>query len=111
MGNDGNHARVALSRSAVAPEEHGADDGSVIPTLILIGFVLGRWWKVVIPATAVAWPVILVTGGNRVDLELALGAGMLAAISTAVGAGVFLAVMAISGVMARAVLRWLAPHG
>ena len=50
-------------------DEHGADIGGVIPTLILVGFVLGRWWKVVIPAAAVAWPGLLVASGARFDTQ------------------------------------------
>ena len=32
----------------------------MIPTMILFGLVLGRWWKSAIAAGAVVWPAILV---------------------------------------------------
>src|SRR5215217_7570191 len=30
----------------------------MIPTLLIVGLVLGRWWRVVIPAATIAWPSV-----------------------------------------------------
>lgn len=30
----------------------------MIPTLLLVGLVLGKWWRVVIPAGAIGWAVL-----------------------------------------------------
>jgi len=59
----------------------------VIPTMILFGFVLGRWWKSAIVAGAVLWPAILVLASiiGRADV---LSAAVLGAINTAAGVAV-----------------------
>jgi hypothetical protein len=31
----------------------------VIPTLLLVGLVLGRWWRIVIPLATVTWIVLV----------------------------------------------------
>ncbi len=60
----------------------------MIPTLILFGAVLGRWWRVALLASAVGWPVLLVvTGAMSVRPALA-GAAGLAVLNT--GAGVLI---------------------
>jgi hypothetical protein len=35
----------------------------MIPTMILFGLVLGRWWRSTLVAAAVAWPLLLLAGG------------------------------------------------
>lgn len=64
----------------------------MIPTMILFGLVLGRWWRVTIAAAAVFWPVLLlVTGVAQQSGSLVstlLGAALLAALNAAVGAAV-----------------------
>lgn len=58
----------------------------MIPTLILVGFVLGRWWRFALTAAAIAWPLTLVTS-DVVALDwmsVGLAAG-LAVINTLVG--------------------------
>jgi hypothetical protein len=60
----------------------------VIPTLILIGAVFGRWWRVTLLVSAVGWPVLLVvTGAMGIGPALAGVAGL--AVLNA-GAGVLL---------------------
>lgn len=57
----------------------------VIPTLILAGLVLGRWWRTAIAATAITWPVVLVASGvMNVGWGL-LDAAAIAVPNTAVG--------------------------
>jgi hypothetical protein len=60
----------------------------VIPTLILIGAVFGRWWRVTLAVSVVGWPVLLVaTGAMSVGPALA-GAAGLAVLN--IGAGVLI---------------------
>jgi hypothetical protein len=63
--------------------------GDVIPTLLLVGFVLGRWWRVVIPAAAIGWAVLLIVTGVDSGLSFAVAAALLGAINVAVGVAVF----------------------
>jgi len=60
----------------------------VIPTLIMVGAVFGRWWRVTLLASAVGWPVLLVvTGAMSIGPALA-GAAGLAVLNS--GAGVLI---------------------
>lgn len=61
----------------------------MIPTLLLVGFVLGRWWRVVIPAAAIGWAVLLIVTGVNSGLSFAVAAAFLGAINVGVGAVVF----------------------
>jgi len=71
----------------------------MIPTLILLGVVLGRWWPVPLVISAVGWPLLLlVTDVMTVEPGL-VGASGLAVLNTAVGVLVHQAVL-------RAVRRW-----
>lgn len=58
----------------------------MIPTLILLGLLLGRWWWLPLLISAVGWPILLVATGTM-NIE----SGLLAASGLAVlnaGAGV-----------------------
>ena len=67
----------------------------MIPTMMVFGLVLGRWWKSALIAAAIFWPVLLVVtrvlpsgsdvGPFLVDVLLASG---LAAANAAVGVGI-----------------------
>ena len=58
----------------------------MVLTLIAFGAVFGRWWRAALPASAVAWPALLLATGTM-SLEPALiGAAGLAALNTAAGA-------------------------
>jgi len=61
----------------------------VIPTLLLLGLVVGRWWKLVIPLGAVGWAVLLIVTGVDSGATFAVGAAAVAAVNLAVGALVF----------------------
>lgn len=57
----------------------------MIPTLILLGLVFGRWWRSSLIAAAVGWPVLLIaTDVMSVEAGL-LGASALAIMNAAVG--------------------------
>lgn len=57
----------------------------MIPTMILFGLILGRWWKSCLTAGTVGWPMLLwVDGIIRSPSEL-FGAAGLAAVNTLVG--------------------------
>jgi hypothetical protein len=60
----------------------------VIPTLILVGAIFGRWWRATLLVSALGWPVLLVvTGAMSIGPALA-GAAGLAVLNS--GAGVLL---------------------
>src|SRR5712691_8714199 len=44
---------------------------AVVLTLIVFGAVFGRWWRAALPASAVAWPALLLATGTM-SLEPAL---------------------------------------
>ena len=60
----------------------------MIPTLILIGAVLGRWWRVTLAVSVVGWPVLLVATGAMSAGPALAGAAGLAVLNT--GAGVLI---------------------
>jgi hypothetical protein len=57
----------------------------VIPTLILVGLVFGRWWRIVIPLAAVGWAVLLIVTGVDSGFVFALGAAAIAIPNVALG--------------------------
>jgi hypothetical protein len=61
----------------------------MIPTLLLVGLVLGKWWRIVIPAAVVGWVAVLLA--TRVDsgLEFVLGAAALAFVNVTIGVLLF----------------------
>lgn len=59
----------------------------MIPTLLLVGLVFGRWWRIVIPLATVIWIVLVsVTADPTADVGDALLAAALAAANVTVGA-------------------------
>ena len=57
----------------------------MIPTMILLGLVLGRWWWVAPAVAAVCWPALLLaTDVVPLDATL-LAAALLAAVNAGVG--------------------------
>lgn len=60
----------------------------MIPTLIMIGAVFGRWWRVTLLVSAVGWPVLLVVTGAMSIGPALVGAAGLAVLNT--GAGVLI---------------------
>jgi hypothetical protein len=61
----------------------------VIPTLILVGFVFGRWWRVTVPVTTVAWVTALILFGGGMSDDDFVPATALAIANLTVGVVVF----------------------
>lgn len=57
----------------------------MIPTMILLGLILGRWWRAALVAAALGWPVLLVvTDVVGINASL-LAAAALAVVNAGVG--------------------------
>ena len=67
----------------------------MIPTMIVFGLLLGRWWKTALIAAAIFWPALLLVtdvlqnppAGQSLVTSTLLAAG-LGALNAAVGVGV-----------------------
>lgn len=60
----------------------------MIPSLILLGVLLGRWWWLPLPVAAAGWPALLVaTGAMDIGPGLIAASG-LALLNTGVGVAV-----------------------
>ncbi|MFI7482155.1 hypothetical protein ACH9EU_07030 [Kocuria sp. M1R5S2] len=57
----------------------------MIPTMIVFGLVLGRWWKSALVASAVVWPALLVASGTMGLSANLLGGALLGVLNAAVG--------------------------
>jgi hypothetical protein len=60
----------------------------VIPTMIVFGLLLGRWWRIALIAAAVLWPALLVADGVIGLSASLLGAAVLAVANAAVGVAI-----------------------
>lgn len=68
----------------------------MIPTVILFGLVLGRWWRPTLLLAAFVWPAILVADGVM-DVEAGLlAAAGLGALNAAVGILIHQAVLGLT---------------
>ncbi len=57
----------------------------MIPTMMVVGVVLGRWWKIALAVAALGWPMLLVATG-LMDVEPGLlAASALAVVNAGVG--------------------------
>ena len=79
----------------------------MIPTMLLFGLVLGRWWKTCLLVGTLGWPLLLWFDGIIESTNEFLGAAGLAALNTAVGVAIHQSLLHL--------LRWLrkdrrAPH-
>lgn len=61
----------------------GRERAPMIPTLIVPGLLLGRWWFLAV--AVVAWPAILVAGDVGSGARFVLGAAALALANAVVG--------------------------
>ena len=60
----------------------------MIPTILLFGLVLGRWWKTCLVVGTLGWPLLLWFDNIIESPTEFLGAAALAALNTAVGVAV-----------------------
>lgn len=60
----------------------------MIPTMLLFGLVLGRWWKTALVIGAAGWALVLWTQGVVTSAPEVVGAAVLALVNTAVGVGI-----------------------
>ncbi len=67
----------------------------MIPTMILFGLLLGRWWKPALVAGTSAWTVLLWSQGLLSTPADILGGAALALANTAVGVSVHQFVLAL----------------
>ncbi|MGH2660198.1 MAG: hypothetical protein ACRDHS_11175, partial [Actinomycetota bacterium] len=58
----------------------GVEAEVVIPTLLLIGLVFGRWWRIAIPVAVLGWPVLLIATGVGSGMGFALAAATFSAL-------------------------------
>lgn len=57
----------------------------MIPVLLFLGVVLGRWWRTALVASAIGWPAVLLAT-DVMDLEpVLLAASALAVVNVGVG--------------------------
>ncbi len=57
----------------------------MIPTMIMVGLVLGRWWRVALLVAAVGWPMLLGLTGLLETPTAALVSAVLAVANAGVG--------------------------
>lgn len=57
----------------------------MIPTMMVLGLVLGRWWHLALATAAVGWPLLLLAGGVVEPGVALLGAALLAVANAGVG--------------------------
>jgi hypothetical protein len=57
----------------------------VIPTVLLVGVLFGRWWKITVPVAVLGWPSLLIASGIDSGFQFALTAALLAAANVVVG--------------------------
>ncbi len=77
----------------------------MIPTMILFGLALGRWWKVTVPLAAVTWPLLLVMSDIDLDRSEMAAVAILSVANAAVGAALYLAAAGLVGVVVRSLRR------
>lgn len=65
-----------------------AERSRMIPSMMLLGLALGRWWWLALGTAAIAWPALLLAT-DVVDVSSRLGAAAALAVANA-GAGVLI---------------------
>jgi hypothetical protein len=65
----------------------------MIPTMMLVGLVFGRWWRTTLIAAAVLWPALVAWTAGPVTVGQVIGASLLGVANAAVGVLVHQAVL------------------
>jgi hypothetical protein len=73
------------ARTAVDEGETRAQSGDVIPTVLLVGLLFGRWWKITVSVAIVGWPALLILTHVDSGFAFAVAAGLLAAANVVAG--------------------------
>lgn len=68
----------------------------MIPTMILFGLVLGRWWRATLLLAPMVWPAILVADGVMDADAALLPTAALGALNAAVGILIHQAVLGVT---------------
>jgi hypothetical protein len=53
--------------------------------MILLGLVVGHWWRATLIAAAVGWPILLIAAGVDIELTMLPVAAALGAANAAIG--------------------------
>jgi hypothetical protein len=72
----------------------------MIPTMVLFGLLLGRWWRPALLAGMLGWPLVLVLSGVRLGVVEVVVAASLGLTNTGIGVGLHQAVLHL--------VRWFA---
>ncbi len=67
-------------------------EAAMVPTMIVLGLVLGRWWRVALLLAAVVWPIIVVSD-PAIGASVIPGAALIGVLNAAVG------VLVVQGVL------------
>lgn len=74
----------------------------MIPTMILLGLVIGYWWKLALPVAAVIWPILLLASDTITTSQIP-AAALLGLVNAAVGVALVQGVLvAVRGIRHRA---------
>jgi hypothetical protein len=57
----------------------------VIPTVLAVGLLFGRWWRISIPVAVIGWPILLIASGIDSGMRFAVEAALLAGANVVVG--------------------------
>jgi hypothetical protein len=57
----------------------------VIPTVLAVGLLFGRWWRISIPIAVIGWPILLIASGIDSGMSFAVEAALLAGANVVVG--------------------------
>jgi len=65
----------------------------MIPSMIVVGLVFGRWWRTTLISVAVLWPALVAWTAGPVTVGQVIGASLLGVANAAVGVLVHQAVL------------------
>lgn len=82
----------------------------MIPTMLVYGLLVGRWWRFAILSSAVIWPIILLVDGVTASPWALLAAAGLGAANAAVGVLVHQAILRGSRAVVRGVCKLRGPE-
>lgn len=68
----------------------------MIPTVLVVGLLFGRWWKITVPVAVLGWPILLIATGVDSGFSFAVGAGFIAAANVVVGVLAYQAVRLVA---------------